>query len=234
MSRIHFIGGDKGGVGKSVVARVVIAWCAERGLPLRAFDADGSHGALLRHDPTRAQPIDLAEFSQADRLLDAAQAIPEGRVIVDLPARGDGAVAAWLAESDIGALAVELGIELVFWHVMDDGKDAVVALGRSLQRHPPPARHVIVENLGRGFRYALFDQSPVRAAADAAGVPIIQFPELYPPVMRKLDRTDASFKAAIEDHSFGAGVFGPADRQRVKVWLLACFDQLARLGPGVI
>ena len=234
MSKIHFVGGDKGGVGKSVVARVVVAWCAERGLPFRAFDADGSHGALLRHYPTLAQPLELTELAQVDRLLSAAEALPEGRVVVDLPARGDRAVAAWRGESDLATLAAEMGIELVFWHVMDDGKDAIAALGRSLQRHPSPARHVIVENLGRGFRFALFDQSPERAAADAAQVPIIQFPELYPPVMRKLDRTDASFQAAIEDHDFGAGLFGPADRQRVKVWLLACFDQLARLGPGTI
>jgi hypothetical protein len=221
-------------VGKSVVARVVVAWCAERGLAFRAFDADGSHGALLRHYPAQAQPVELAEFAQADQLLAAAEQLPEGRVVVDLPARGDGAVAAWLAEGGIAALAAEMGIALVFWHVMDDGKDAIAALGRSLERHPPPARHVIVENLGRGFRFGLFDQSAVRAAADAAQVPVIQLPELYPPAMRKLDRSDASFKAAIEDHSFGAGVFGPADRQRVKVWLLACFDQLARLGPDVI
>jgi len=182
MSKIHFVGGDKGGVGKSVVARVLVAWCAERGLPFQAFDADGSHGALLRHYPSVTRAVDLSAFEQADRLLAAAERQPDGRVIVDLPARGDGAVAAWLAESDIASVAAALQIQLVFWHVMDDGKDAITALGRSLERHPAPARHVIVENLGRGFRFALFDQSPARAAAHAAGVPIIQFPELYPPV----------------------------------------------------
>ena len=233
MSRVHFVGGDKGGVGKSVVARVLVGWCAERDLPFRAFDADGSHGALLRHYPAQAQAVDLADFEQADRLLAAAEELSDGRVIVDLPARGDRAVGAWLAEGDIARLAADMGIELVFWHVMDDGKDAITALGRGLERHPPPARHVVVENLGRGFRFALFDQSPVRAAADAAQVPIIQFPELHPPVMRKLDRSDASFAAAISDPRLGAA-FTAAERQRVKQWLLACFDQLARLGPDTI
>lgn len=233
MSKVHFVGGDKGGVGKSVVARVLVAWCAERGLPFRAFDADGSHGALLRHYPAQAQSVDVMDFEQADRLLTAAEELPEGRVIVDLPARGDGAVAAWLAEGDIARLAADMRVELVFWHVMDDGKDAINALSRGLERHQPPARHVVVENLGRGFRFALFDQSPARAAADAAQVPIIQFPELHPPVMRKLDRSDASFAAAIEAPHLGEA-FSPAERQRVKQWLLACFDQLARLGPGVI
>lgn len=233
MSKVHFVGGDKGGVGKSVVARVLVAWCAERGLPFCAFDADGSHGALLRHYPGQAQPVDLTDLQQADRLLTAAEAMPQGRVIVDLPARGDRAVAAWLAEGGIQALAARMGIELVFWHVMDDGKDAITALGRGLERHRPPARHVVVENLGRGFRFGLFDQSAVRAAADAVQVPIIQFPELHPPLMRKLDRSDASFAAALEAPQLGQ-TLGPAERKRLGVWLLACFDQLARLGPASI
>jgi len=233
MSKVHFVGGEKGGVGKSVVARVLVTWCAERGLPFRAFDADGSHGALLRHYPGQAKPVDLTDFEQADGLLTAAEALPGGRVIVDLPARGDGAVAAWLAEGDIAALAAGMQIELVFWHVLDDGKDAITALGRGLERHRPPARHVVVENLGRGFRFALFDQSATRAAAEAAGVPIIQFPELHPPLMRKLDRSDASFAAAVEGPDLGETLV-PAERKRIGVWLLACFDQLARLGPDAI
>jgi len=232
MSKVHFVGGDKGGVGKSVVARVLVAWCAERGLPFRAFDADGSHGALLRHYPGQSQAIDLAEAEQTDRLLTAAEAMPEGRVIVDLPARGDRAIAAWLTEGGIGALAAQMAVDLVFWHVMDDGKDAIAALGRGLARHPPPARHVVVENLGRGFRFALFDQSPVRATADAAQVPIIQLPELHPPLMRKIDRSDASFAAALGDAP--PGLLTLAERQRLKIWLKACFEQLARLGPGAL
>ena len=231
MSKVHFVGGDKGGVGKSVVARVLCAWCLERGVPFRAFDADGSHGALLRHYAAFAQPVDLIEYEQADELLTAAEAMPEGRVIVDLPARGDGAIATWLAEGDIARLAAEMGITLFFWHVMDDGKDAIAALSRSLERHPPPARHIVVENLGRGFRFALFDQSSARAAADQAQVPIIQFPELHPPVMRKLDRSDAPFTAPTGD---GVDPLTPAERKRVEVWLAACFAQLARLGPDFI
>jgi len=233
MSKVHFVGGDKGGVGKSVVARVLVARCIERGLPFRAFDADGSHGALLRHYPGQAQPVDLADVEQADTLLTAVEAMPDGRVIVDLPARGDGAIAAWLAEGGIASLAAEMGIALVFWHVMDDGKDAIAALGRGLERHPPPARHIVVENLGRGFRFALFDQSPARAAADAAHVPIIQLPELHPPLMRKLDRSDASFGAATDGSQAGAAL-GPGERQRLKIWLSACFEQLARLGPDAL
>ena len=48
MSTIHFIGGEKGGVGKSVVARLSPSTASTSAIPFVAADADGSHGALLR------------------------------------------------------------------------------------------------------------------------------------------------------------------------------------------
>jgi len=40
MSRIHFIGGEKGGVGKSVVARVLAQWFVDRSIPFAAVDGE--------------------------------------------------------------------------------------------------------------------------------------------------------------------------------------------------
>ena len=40
MSRIHFIGGEKGGVGKSVVARLLAQYWIDRGTPWTGFDTD--------------------------------------------------------------------------------------------------------------------------------------------------------------------------------------------------
>ena len=48
MTRIHFIGGEKGGVGKSVVSRVLSQYFIDREIPFLGFDTDRSHGSLLR------------------------------------------------------------------------------------------------------------------------------------------------------------------------------------------
>jgi len=48
MTRLHFIGGEKGGVGKSVVARLLAQYFIDRQVPLLGFDTDMSHGSLLR------------------------------------------------------------------------------------------------------------------------------------------------------------------------------------------
>lgn len=232
MSKIHFVGGDKGGVGKSVVARLLAQWCLDRQLPFAAVDADVSHGALLRHYGTYARAVDLSRLEAADEILNLAMD-GDRRVVVDLPAQGDRLLAAWLSEGGILDLARESSVDVVFWHVMDDGRDAVTTLQRLLERHGRSARYVIVENMGRGTDFSLFDGSPTRALANELGAQVMRLPELHPPAMRKVDRSDASFWAAVHNPEFAPELFTRMDRQRIKVWMQAAHDELARLGDVV-
>ena len=47
-SKIHLIGGEKGGVGKSMVARLLAQYFIDHAMPFVGYDTDRSHGALLR------------------------------------------------------------------------------------------------------------------------------------------------------------------------------------------
>ena len=122
-------------MGKSVVARLLAQYCIDRYVPFVALDADGSHGALLRHYGDYTRPVDLARVESADEILTLA-AEAERRVLVDLPAQSDRAAgrldhrgrACWTWRA-------RPGWQVVFWHVMDDGKDAVVTLERLLSRY---------------------------------------------------------------------------------------------------
>ncbi|HSZ84219.1 MAG TPA: mobilization protein [Polyangia bacterium] len=229
MSKIHLVGGEKGGVGKSVVARLLVQWAIDKQLPFAAVDADESHGALLRHYPTFSRAVDLSRLESADEIFSLALD-DDQRVIVDLPAQSDRLVSAWVREGGILDLARESDIEVVFWHVMDDGRDSISTLGRLVERYGTKTRYVIVENLGRGKEFSLFDRSPVRVAASAMGAATIQLAELHAPAMRKIDRSDGSFWAAVHNPEFAPDLFTRMDRQRIKVWLLAAYEQLGRLG----
>ena len=68
-TNIHFIGGEKGGVGKSVVARVIAQYAIDRGIPFVALDADSSHGALMRYYADHTRPVDLSAFESADAIM---------------------------------------------------------------------------------------------------------------------------------------------------------------------
>jgi hypothetical protein len=232
MSKIHFVGGEKGGVGKSVVARLLVQWAIDKQLPFAAVDADASHGSLRRHYAELTRGIDLQRPENADEIISLALDA-DRRVIVDLPAQGDRAIAAWIAEAGILELARESNVDVVFWHVMDDGRDAITTLGKLLGRYGDKGRYVIVENLGRGKEFSLLDKSPERSTAEALGAATVRVPELSGPAMRKIDRTDGSFWAAVHNPDFAADTFTRLDRQRIKVWMQAVYDQFARLGDLV-
>jgi len=231
MSTIHFIGGEKGGVGKSVVARLCAQYCIDKALPFAAVDADASHGALLRFYRDYTRPVDLSRFESVDEIL-ALAAEPAARVLVDLPAQSERALSAWLAEGGVIDLAAETDVRLVFWHVIDDGKDALTTLERLFARHGDRVRYCVVKNLGRGKDFSLFESSRVRATAERLGAAIIELPELNATAMQRIDRQDASFWSAVNTAQVGADAFTRMDRQRIKVWLTAAYEQLAKLGQA--
>jgi hypothetical protein len=228
MSMIHFVGGEKGGVGKSVFARLLAQYFIDQQMPFTALDADVSNASLLRVYADYCRPVDLAHFDSADDIFTLASEIPDRHVLVDLPAQSERPLATWMDNGGIAELVGEMQIRLVFWHVMDDSKDAVVALSRLLSRHGASASYCVVKNAGRGKDFSLFDHSPVRAEAERLQAHILELPELHGPVMRKIDRIDSSYWAAINNSTLGEG-FTRLERQRVKVWQWRIFKQVTSL-----
>jgi hypothetical protein len=229
VSSIHFIGGEKGGVGKSVLARLLAQYHIDRGLPFRGFDTDRSHGALLRFYAEYAEPAALDGSADADRFVEAALKQPQD-ILVDLAAQTAQPLSEWMDDNDLLGLAAEQGFGLRLWHVLDDGRDSTDLLGRLFERHASGADYVVVRNLGRGSDFAAFEESSVRAAAATLGAPVMDLPALHASTMRKVDQLSLSFWAAGNNPSAGLGLM---ERQRVKVWLRRAYAQLDALGEGV-
>ena len=84
MAKIHFIGGEKGGVGKSLVARVLAQYLIDKEIPFLGFDTDRSHGALMRFYSGFASPILADSFEALDTIVESAVDHPDRRILVDL------------------------------------------------------------------------------------------------------------------------------------------------------
>jgi hypothetical protein len=79
----------------------------------KAFDADLSHGAMIRYYADYSQPVDLGEFESADQI--AEETIASGHTtIVDLPAQASKSLTHWINESGLLEFADELGIRVRF------------------------------------------------------------------------------------------------------------------------
>lgn len=217
MSTIHFVGGEKGGVGKSVVARLLAQLFIDRALTFTAFDADLSHGALIRYYADYSEPVDLAELGSADRILDAALASDQ-LVLVDLPAQSHRAFNRWNETADVLTYAREVGLRLVHWHVTDGGFDSVTHLEQVLAGPEQGLEYVVVKNEGRSKNFSQFDASPAQQRVQELGGRIVTLPELDSSVMYKIDRFGSSFWAAVNS-SEGPHALSPMERRRAKLWL---------------
>lgn len=229
MTRIHFVGGEKGGVGKSTLARVLAQYHIDKDKPLRAFDGDLSHGALVRYYADYTTPVDISAFESADQI--AETAVETGcDVLVDLAAQASRNLERWMTESGLVELGRELDAHVTLWHVMDDGTDSVRLLDTTLDTYGDGPDYIVVRNHGRGGDFAYFNDSEVRARAEAAGARIMDLPGLHAGAMRKIDRIGASLWAAANNKDESVGpTLGMLERQRVRVWLDKAYAQLDRV-----
>jgi CO dehydrogenase nickel-insertion accessory protein CooC1 len=226
MANIHFIGGEKGGVGKSLVARIVAQYMIDKGMPFIGFDTDRSHGALIRFYSGYASPVLVDRYETLDAIMEAAVAEPDRRVLVDLAAQTQEPLVKWMDESGVLELAAEAGFAIKYWHVMDSGKDSVDLLKRLLDRFEQRIRYVLVLNQIRGDDFSILRESKEDERAQRLGARVVNVRRLADGTINKIDAYSSSFWAAQNSPGKTGGGLGLMDRQRVKTWLRDAYQQL--------
>ncbi|MBP6893060.1 hypothetical protein ABIC63_003258 [Pseudacidovorax sp. 1753] len=229
MSTLNFIGGEKGGVGKSVTSRLLAQYFIDRSRPFIGFDTDRSHNSFTRFYEGFASPVAVDSFEGLDTVVNGFEEHPERSVIVDLAAQTQAPLARWIDESQLFDVFDELEIPVVFWHVMDDGRDSTDMLGRLVDTYGTRARYVVVQNQGRGSDFSTLDGSPAQIKAREHGAQFITLPRLQEATMRKIDANNTSFWKAVNDKT-GPEALGLLERQRVKGWLVQVYTQFDTLG----
>jgi hypothetical protein len=230
MSIIHLIGGEKGGVGKSVVARVLAQYMIDNDIPFIGFDTDRSHGSLLRFYADYASPTVIDNYQSLDVIMETAAEHPEQRMLVDLAAQTHYPLAKWIDESGVLELAAELGISLYYWNVMDSGKDCVDLLDKLLDQYDSRLNYVLVQNQLRDDNFTILESSGVKDRALALRASIITLKRLHAPVMTKIDGNSSSFWAAMNKDTENLNTLGLLERQRVKMWLRHAYEQIQWVG----
>ncbi len=225
MANIHFIGGEKGGVGKSLMSRVLAQYMIDRGLPFLGFDTDRSHGALMRFYAGHASTVIVDRYEALDTIVESAVDQPERRILVDLAAQTHGALVSWMDDAGVVNLADELGLKLFYWHVMDSGRDSVDLLKKLLDRFGSSLQYVLVRNHIRGSDFAQLEQSGEQQRAIELGAKIVSLKKLHDGAIQKIDAASSTFST-----NAGGAPLGLMDRQRVKMWLRDAYRELDDVG----
>jgi hypothetical protein len=232
MTSLNFIGGEKGGVGKSVTARLLAQYFIDNGQPFTGFDTDRSHNSFTRFYADYAAPVIVDSYEGLDLLVGAFEDPPidekQQSVIVDLAAQTAAPLARWIKDSDLLALLAGMGVQVNFWHLLDAGRDSVDLLDRLVTTYGAGPNYIVVKNLGRGSDFSLLHESAALRRALQLNARVISLPQLHEGSMVKIDRNDLSFWAAVNTTT-GPQALGMLERQRVKTWLTTAYAALADL-----
>jgi hypothetical protein len=229
-SRILLIGGEKGGVGKSLVSRALAQYFIDHSMPFVGFDTDRSHGALMRFYADYASPILIDRYEALDHIVEVAVEQSGLRVLVDLAAQTHAPLVAWMDDSGVLDLARENGLQITYWHVMDTGRDSVDLLRQILERFQDRLDYVVVRNQLRGNDFSNLEKSGLLDRLSDLGGGVIEVKQLHQSVIQKIDAKDSSFWAAKQSGTeFGAGL-GLMERQRLKTWMNHVFAEFSAAG----
>ena len=226
MATIHFVGGEKGGVGKSLVSRVLAQYMIDHQLPFLGFDTDRSHGSLLRFYSEYASPVVIDRYESLDAIVEAAVEAPEKRILVDLAAQTHDLLVQWMDESGVLDMTEEMGVSVRYWHVMDSGKDSVDLLGKLLNRFGRRLHYVIALNQLRGSTFDLFENSAEKTRALELNAKFVSIKRLHDASITKIDGSSSSFWSAQNNKEKATTGLGLLERQRVKVWLRNAYAEL--------
>ncbi len=190
MKRIIFVHGDKGGVGKTEVAKRMAAVMLQAERPVTLVDGDnknpGLHAAFEKSG-LDVQRINVMTPAGRDALFNLIADSP-GDVLIDLPARGSDVTARLTLDAasehgfSLELLLAEIDAELTIVFVIDQSRPPLVALREELAALPAATRWIIVRNHREERAFEVFGNSKIKAVLDARGVPIIDMVRLDPRV----------------------------------------------------
>ncbi len=227
MATIHLIDGEKGGVGKSFVARTMIQYCLDRDLPMSAVETDRSNPDVAGVYKEICQYAVLTEDEKqahlADRIFEMAIEKP---VIVSLPSQVHRAMKAWIDRNQLLSLSSEYGVSFCKWFVCNGEYDSIKLFISSLNCYENKMPHILVRNLGLCDEWEQVEEdSEVQKLSKKYKVIVIDFPKLGYKERYLINQKRFKFDEATESKEFG--VLG---RQRIVSFLKAAYTAFDSAG----
>lgn len=225
-TKIHLIDGEKGGVGKSLFARVVVQYHLDNELPFIAVETDRSNPALAG---IYSNVCRFAFFSEDENQLDKADPIYnfalEKSVIVDLPAQAYRPVKNWIIKNNLIELGKEDSVSFYKWFVCDGGYDSLKLLKQTLEEFGDNIQHILVKNMGKceDWQHLALDKK-LQELLTSKDVKIINFPKFYHMERNLIDMRRLTFSEALEPANFHS-----ISRQRIKSFLRESYNVISEL-----
>ena len=224
-------GGDKGGTGKTTVARAMMDHLARRNILTRAFDTEHPRGTLQRFYPASTEIIDLSDVAAQMKILDTMETAKVPVTIVDMKA---GILSYALDIFDkIGVLeAARNGMfNLSLIHVIGPSIASLDEISE-VAKYLTGADYVVARNFINETNFFEWDQKTYQHYfRHAAQTQDIEIPKLNEMAFEQVDLAGVAFKDFIDNKGAdgSAGNFSFVLRGYVRKWMSDIDAQLDRL-----
>jgi len=235
MPLIHLVGGEKGGVGKTFVSRILCQYFKDKGQEFTLVEADSQIndvGRIYHEQATSTHTLTLSDdpeyMGEPDIIFNATAETP---AIVNLPSNTQSVLDTWIAQANILELAREClgGHGIVKWFVSDGCYESLRQLQTSLAAHNNGIPHVVIFNRGRlnGRNFDHVIEDPLFQTIQEAPnfIAHIEIPDLYSPIQFLMDKDELTIESARPVVKEKQGILG---EQRIKTFHDTCtqaFDE---------
>lgn len=174
MEKIFWIGGSKGGVGKSAVSMAILDYLKDSKPMLLETDTANPDVAKAYSNDVRTEVLDLDESDGWIQLINLCQE-HLGPVVINSAARTEVGKNGQSLDLALPELRREL---IVFW-VINRQRDSIELLKDFISGVKSGQVHV-VRNLyfGAGTKFELFQKSNIRQEIEESGGSVLDFPDL--------------------------------------------------------
>jgi hypothetical protein len=176
---VYWVGGSKGGVGKTMVAMATIDYLQDRGDNVLLVETDTTNPDVLKayKDSVPAERVRLDEGAGWVYLVNLLSNHPDHWVVINAAGRDNEHVSRF-AETLHGMLG-ELDRQLVALWVINRQRDSLELLKAFMDAMPNALVHVLRNNfLGDEHKFELYNESNIRKTVEERGGKSVNFPEL--------------------------------------------------------
>ena len=199
MPTIHLIDGEKGGVGKSFVAKTMVQYAQDRELPHTVVETDRSNPdvANIYGDDCKRVPFSENEKQahKSDKIFDLALSNP---LIVSLPSQVHSSLAAWIEKNQLLEIAPQYGVNFQKWFVCNGEFDSTKLFLKSLKYYERKIPHILVRNFGLCDEWGqVEDDDELQELIEKFSVKVIDFPKLGYHERYIINKEQLTFKDAL-------------------------------------
>lgn len=215
---IILVGGDKGGVGKSTVARTLCEFFQKKQKGFLAFDGDDTNPTLTRFFSS-AERLYTKSPKGFEPLLANLEGDKPAMQLVDLGAGTSIILNRFVEETGLIEIARENGAKIVFVFVLAPSADSINLLKILSEKHGAGISYVVARNNAVSGTWDLWENSKTKAKVlGELGGTEITIPILDAEAFALVDRKGLSWGAALQDKELGLVTKGYVSRWLQKVF----------------